>query len=112
MLSIAIIGKNIEITRNACEMTTAPRNNDASGSTVNFAGMASIAFAENGKLYVGEGDAIGLARAAAGAGAVIHEHSPAIEVDTSLKPFVRTAHGTNLGGGVIRKQCKGSYKAA
>lgn len=36
---------------------------------------------------------LGLARAAAGAGAVIHENSPAVEVDTSSKPFVRTAQG-------------------
>ncbi|MCA3559733.1 MAG: FAD-binding oxidoreductase [Aestuariivirga sp.] len=36
---------------------------------------------------------LGLARAATEAGAVIHEHSPAVEVDTSSKPFVRTAHG-------------------
>jgi gamma-glutamylputrescine oxidase len=36
---------------------------------------------------------LGLARAATEAGALIHEHSPAIEVDTSSKPFVRTEHG-------------------
>ena len=36
---------------------------------------------------------LGLAQAAAQAGAVIHEQSPAVEVDTSLRPFVRTAHG-------------------
>ncbi|MCA3555690.1 FAD-binding oxidoreductase [Aestuariivirga sp.] len=36
---------------------------------------------------------LGLARAAAEAGAVIHEHSPAVEVDTGSRPFVRTAHG-------------------
>lgn len=36
---------------------------------------------------------LGLARAASRAGAVIHEHSPALEVDTSSKPFVRTARG-------------------
>lgn len=36
---------------------------------------------------------LGLARAATAAGAIIHEHSPAIEVDTSSKPFVRTAKG-------------------
>jgi gamma-glutamylputrescine oxidase len=36
---------------------------------------------------------LGLARAAVAAGAIIHEHSPAIEVDTGSRPFVRTAHG-------------------
>jgi gamma-glutamylputrescine oxidase len=36
---------------------------------------------------------LGLARAATLVGATIHEHSPAIEVDTGSKPFVRTAHG-------------------
>lgn len=36
---------------------------------------------------------LGLARAAAAAGGVIHEHSSAIEVDTGAKPFVRTTHG-------------------
>lgn len=36
---------------------------------------------------------IGLARAAVAAGATIHEHSPATEVDTDQKPFVRTAAG-------------------
>ena len=36
---------------------------------------------------------LGLARAAAGAGAVIHEHSRAVEVDTGPKPFVRTEQG-------------------
>ncbi|MFN4141529.1 NAD(P)/FAD-dependent oxidoreductase [Aestuariivirga sp.] len=36
---------------------------------------------------------LGLARAAAAAGASIHEHSPAIEVNTSSQPFVRTAKG-------------------
>ncbi|WP_421695577.1 NAD(P)/FAD-dependent oxidoreductase [Aestuariivirga sp.] len=34
---------------------------------------------------------LGLARAATMAGAVIHEFSPAVEVDTSSRPFVRTA---------------------
>ena len=36
---------------------------------------------------------IGLARAAVAAGATIHEHSPATEVDTGQKPFVRTVAG-------------------
>lgn len=36
---------------------------------------------------------LGLARAAVEAGAQIHEHSPAVEVDTGSKPFVRTAQG-------------------
>lgn len=36
---------------------------------------------------------LGLARAASAAGAVIHEHSRAVEVDTSNRPFVRTAAG-------------------
>lgn len=36
---------------------------------------------------------LGLARAAKAAGAVIHEHTPAVEVDTGSKPFVRTAKG-------------------
>ena len=36
---------------------------------------------------------LGMARAAVDAGAIIHEHSPAIEVDTGSRPFVRTAHG-------------------
>ena len=36
---------------------------------------------------------LGLARAAVGAGAVIHEHSRAVEVDTGPKPFVRTEQG-------------------
>jgi len=36
---------------------------------------------------------LGLARAATAAGAAIHENSPAVEVDTSAKPFVRTAKG-------------------
>lgn len=36
---------------------------------------------------------LGLARAATAAGAVIHEHSRAVEIDTSSKPFVRTADG-------------------
>ena len=36
---------------------------------------------------------LGLARAATAAGASIHEFSPAIEVDTSSRPFVRTAKG-------------------
>lgn len=36
---------------------------------------------------------LGLARAAASAGAAIHEGSRAVEVDTGEKPFVRTARG-------------------
>ena len=36
---------------------------------------------------------LGLARAATAAGAVIHEHSTAIEVDTGRQPFARTAIG-------------------
>lgn len=36
---------------------------------------------------------LGLARAATAAGAVIHEHSRAVEVDTGARPFVRTAQG-------------------
>lgn len=36
---------------------------------------------------------LGLADAAIKAGAVIHEHSPVIEVDTGAKPFARTAQG-------------------
>ncbi len=36
---------------------------------------------------------LGLAHAALQAGAVIHEHSPVIEVDTGTKPFARTAMG-------------------
>ena len=44
---------------------------------------------------------LGLARAAGQAGAVIHEQSPAIEVDTGSKPFVRTAHGKVTAGFVI-----------
>ena len=36
---------------------------------------------------------LGLARAATSAGAVIHEFSRAVEVDTGQKPFVRTADG-------------------
>ena len=36
---------------------------------------------------------LGMARAAAEAGATIHEFSRAVEVDTSSKPFVRTAEG-------------------
>ncbi len=36
---------------------------------------------------------LGLARAACQAGATIHEFSRAVEVDTSSKPFVRTAEG-------------------
>ena len=36
---------------------------------------------------------LGLARAATAAGAIIHERSPAVEVDTGSKPFVRTARG-------------------
>ena len=36
---------------------------------------------------------LGLARAAVGARAVIHEHSRAVEVDTGPKPFVRTEQG-------------------
>ena len=36
---------------------------------------------------------LGLARAATAAGAVIHEHSRAIEVDTGPSPFVRTQSG-------------------
>jgi gamma-glutamylputrescine oxidase len=37
--------------------------------------------------------ALGLAGAAEAAGAVLHEHSRAIEVDTGPRPFVRTAQG-------------------
>lgn len=36
---------------------------------------------------------LGLARAAMAAGAVIHEHSRVVEVDTSSHPYVRTAQG-------------------
>lgn len=36
---------------------------------------------------------LGLADAALKAGAIIHEHSPVIEVDTGSKPFARTAQG-------------------
>lgn len=36
---------------------------------------------------------LGLARAATAAGAVIHEQSRAVDVDTGSKPFVRTANG-------------------
>jgi gamma-glutamylputrescine oxidase len=36
---------------------------------------------------------LGLADAAIKAGAVIHEHSPVIEVDTGAKPYARTAQG-------------------
>lgn len=36
---------------------------------------------------------LGLARAAAAAGADIHEHSRAVEVDTGARPFVRTGQG-------------------
>jgi gamma-glutamylputrescine oxidase len=36
---------------------------------------------------------LGLARAATAAGAVIHERSRAVEVDTSSRPFVRTSAG-------------------
>ena len=36
---------------------------------------------------------LGLARAAGAAGAAIHEHTRAVEVDTGSKPFVRTAQG-------------------
>ena len=32
-LTMAIIGKNMEMTKKACEMTIKPRNNDATGST-------------------------------------------------------------------------------
>ncbi len=34
---MAIIGKNMLMTKNACEMTIAPRNSDAIGSTENNA---------------------------------------------------------------------------
>ena len=36
---------------------------------------------------------LGLADAAMKAGAVIHEHSPAVEIETGSKPFARTAQG-------------------
>ncbi len=37
---------------------------------------------------------LGLASAAQQAGAVIHEHSPVVSVDTGAKPFARTAKGS------------------
>ena len=36
---------------------------------------------------------VGLADAAIKAGAIIHEHSPVVEIDSSAKPFARTAKG-------------------